>query len=320
MSSNSLHSSGFAAQIERTFSPGPDRLTVRQSDQVALLLRLGLGSVFVVGGWWKLQRAIDAGRASELVEKYTASNGYINDFFQSYLFRGDWLSAWGFLTALSAFELVAGIALVAGLLVRPLAIVFGLLMWSFVAALPVSTVPGHDTSASTFFTPAMIVQIRDIGLSGMCFTLAVLGSGSMSLDERLTGRGAGAQTADWSALGLLLRLSVAIAFLAGGFFYGLDHVKSWSGFPLLLILVGLTLASGHGVRIAAVAAFLILVIYCAGKISLDKTLWDNLNAIKREFAFLAASLVLVRYAGGAGFRVSDLLSAPREVFFGKLRN
>lgn len=320
MSSDSTHASGFAAQIKPAFFAGPDHLTVRQSDQVALFLRLGLGSVFVVGGWWKLQRAIDASRASDLVEKYTASNGYINDFFQSYLFSGNWLSAWGFLTALSAFELVAGAALVAGFLVRPLAIVFGLMMWSFVAALPVATVPGQDTSASTFFTPAMIVQIRDIGLSGMCFTLAVLGSGSWSLDERLTGRGAGAQEADWSSLGLLLRLSVAIAFLAGGFFYGLDHVKSWSGMPLLLILVGLMLASGHGVRIAATAAFLILVVYCVGKISFDKTLWDNLNAIKREFAFLAASLVLIRYAGGAGFRVSDLLSAPREVFFGKLRN
>lgn len=300
-------------------SAGQDKLSAAQTDQAALMLRLGLGSVFVVGGWWKLQRAIDSARSSDLVAKYTASNGYINEFFQSYLFDGEWLSAWDFLTALSAFELIAGLALVLGLFVRPIAIVFGLLMWSFVAALPVSTVPGQDTSVSTFFTPALIVQIRDIGLSGMCFALAALGSGSLSLDERLTGRGLGAERADWKSLGLLLRLSVAVAFLAGGFFYGLDHVKSWSSVPLLLALVGLVLVSGHGVRIAAGAAFVILALYCFGKVSFDKTLWDNLNAVKREFAFLAACLVLIRFSGGTGFRVMDLVSAPRDVFFGKSR-
>ncbi|MET1415026.1 DoxX family protein [Roseibium sp. HPY-6] len=319
MSATHSHEKDLNGPLSILLSAGPEKLSSRQADQAALVLRLGLGSVFVVGGWWKLQRAIDATRSSDLVEKYTASNGYINEFFQSYLFADGWISAWGFLTALSAFELVAGIALVAGIFVRPLAIVFGLLMWSFVAALPVSTVPGQEVAVSTFFTPALIVQIRDVGLSGMCFALAALGSGVYSLDERLTGRGLGVERADWKSLGLLLRLSVAVAFLAGGFFYGLDHVKSWSGIPLLLALVGIVLASGHGVRLAAGVAFAVLAIYCVGKISFDKSLWDNLNAVKREFAFLAACLVLMRFSGGAGFRVNDLVAAPRDVFFGRAR-
>jgi len=319
MSHPSLSAGNVASPFHFLFSSGPASLSAKEADQSALVLRCGLGAVFVVGGWWKLQRAIDAERAGGLVDKYTASNGYINEFFQSYLFSDGWLSAWGFLTALSAFELVAGVALLAGFLVRPLAILFGLMMWSFVAALPVSTVPGQEVSTNTFFTPALIVQIRDVGLSGMCFALAVLGSGAYSLDGKLTRRGRGADTVNWNALGLLLRLSVAVAFLAGGFFYGLDHVKSWSGIPVLLVLVGLVLASGHGVRIAAAAAFVILALYCLGKVSVDNTLWDNLNAVKREFAFLAACLVLIRLSGGALFRPADLATAPKEVFFGKLK-
>jgi len=294
---------------------GNAKLSLQDADRIAFALRLGIGSVFLVGGWWKLQRALDPSRADALVAKYTASNGYINAFFQNYLFTDGWLTAWSFLTALSAIELFAGLALIVGFLVRPIAIVFGLLMWSFVAALPVMTVPGTESEAKTFLTPALIVQIRDIGLSGMCFALAALGSGYWSLDAKLMGRG-GTASANWASLGLLLRLSVAVAFLAGGFFSGLDHVKSWSGMPLLLVAVGLVLVSGHGVRIAAFTGFMVLTFYCLGKVDLDNTLWDNLNAVKREFAFLASCLVLMGYSGGPAFRFWDLVSAPRDVFFG----
>ncbi len=298
---------------------GPSTLSQNDADNAALTLRLGIGSVFIVGGWWKLQRAIDADRADALVAKYTASSGYINSFFQDYLFADGFLSAWGFLTLLSSIELLAGIALVAGFLVRPIAIVFGLLMWSFVAALPVMTVPGAEANAKTFLTPALIVQIRDIGLSGMCFALAALGSGAASLDQRFMGGGASSPVTSWSGLGLLLRLSLAVPFLAGGFFFGLDHVKSWIGSPLLLIAIGLVLASGHFVRIAAASALLVLVTYSLSKIGFDKSLWDNLNAIKREFAFIALAALLIRFSGGQAFRLMDMVSTPREVFFGRSR-
>ena len=283
-------------------------------------MRLGIGAVFLIGGWWKLSRALDAERAAALVSRYTAPNGYINAFFQDYLFSSGWISPWAFLTALSALELIAGICLIIGLFVRPFAVLFGLLVWSFVAALPVMTTPGLTSQNSTFLTPSLIVQIRDIGLSGMCFVLAALGSGNWSLDERLAGRGYPESQSSWSSLGFVLRSSVAVVFLAGGFFYGLDHVKSWSSWPLVLVLVGLIMISGHAVRLAAAAALLLLLIYCLGALSIDKTVWDNLNAIKREFAFIAASIVLLRYSGGPAFAFGKLLGAPRDVLFGMSQN
>lgn len=287
---------------------------------VSLALRFSIAAVFIIGGWWKLSRALDPARAGDLVDKYLASNGYINGFFQDYLFTNGILTPWSFLTALSAFELFAGLALVAGVLVRPLALILGFLMWSFVAALPVVTTPGFLSDGPTYLTPALLVQIRDVGLSGFCFALAVVGSGRYSLDARLFGRGGAGSGADWDDLGLLIRLSVAAAFIVGGFFYGLDHIKSWTSVPFPLVAVGLVLASGHAVRVAALAACVILAVYCMDKLDTAKSVWDNLNAIKREFAYLGASGVLIWKTGGRRFQVAAVFRAPRATLFGAPAN
>lgn len=291
-------------------------LTAQNIDLIALILRFGIGSVFVIGGWWKLSRAIDPTRAEALVSRYLAPNGYINGFFQDYLFTSDLLTPLAFMTALSAFELFAGIALLLGIFVRPLAIIFGLLMWSFVAALPVVTTPDLTPTEPTFLTPALIVQIRDVGLSGFCFALAMMGSGALSLDARLFGKGSAMGSADWASPGLLIRLSVAVVFLAGGVFFGLDHVKSWIGIPLVSIAIGAVMLSGHGVRLAAIAAIAVLSVYCIGKLDIANPVWDNLNAVKREFAFLAAAGLLVRFSGGRAFQVGYLIRHPKTAMFG----
>ncbi|MEM1048931.1 MAG: DoxX family membrane protein [Pseudomonadota bacterium] len=296
--------------------PGPDTLTLKDEALIALWLRVGIGLVFLIGGWWKLSRALDPARAEALVSRYTAPDGYINAFFQDYLFAGGWITPWSFLTALSALELVAGIVLIAGVFVRPMAILFGLMLWSFVAALPVMTTPGLAAEDKTFLTPALIVQIRDVGLSGLCFVLAALGSGAWSVDHAAFGRGQVASRPNWPAIGLVLRLSVAAVFITGGFFYGLDHVKSWSSLPVLMIAIGLVMASGHGVRLTALAALGVLIVYCVTAMSADKTLWGNLNAVKREAAFIAAAAVLLRYSGGPAFRVGQFFAAPVEALFG----
>lgn len=297
----------------------PTRVDAAQADKIALALRLGLGSVFVIGGWWKLSRAIDPERAGALVERYTASNGYINAFFDQYLFAGPdaLLSPLAFLTLLSAFELLSGLAFLAGAFVRALSFLYAFLLWSFVIALPVVTAPGVETEAASYFSPAILVQIRDIGLSGMCFALFCLGSGAWSVDQRVLNRGAAPAELDWNAHGLLLRLSVAAVFLVGGFFAGFDHIKSFIDIPVLLAVIGLVLASGHATRIASAAAFAVIAWYCIGKLSLDATLWNNLNAIKRELAFLAASGVLFAWQGGRGFRLDALVKAPLNAVLGK---
>ncbi len=292
----------------------------RDSDRISLILRISLGAVFVIGGWWKLSRALDPSAAPALVERYMAPNGYINAFFADFLFNGPLgglLEPLSFLTLLSAFELLAGLALIFGLLVRSFSFVFAFLLWSFVVALPVVTASGAGVDGTTHFSPALLVQVRDIGMSGLFFVLFALGSGSYSLDRRLFARGAGPENFDWSRYGLIVRLAVGVVFLVGGLFAGFDHIKSFVPVPALLVAIGLVLISGHFVRFGAGIALAVLLWYCAGKISFDVAVWNNLNAIKRELAFIAASAVLVRWGGGLAFRSTGLMTQPLSALVGR---
>jgi len=280
----------------------------------ALILRIGLGLIFITGGLWKLSRLLDAERVTGILERYTASNGYINQFFQDYLFTG-WLgeiiTPWGFMTALSTFELVSGIALVVGLMVRPLALIYMFLLWTFILALPVHTVPGQLSESATFQAPAMLVQIRDIALSGLMATLFLLGAGKASVDSRLFGAVATAKDLDWNTLGLLTRLSMAAPLLIGGLFASTGAVPLFSTPGWLLLIVGLMLVSGAGVRAAGAAVVLIMLWRMGSGINFDNTFLDIINSFKREFAFVSAGLILAALGGGERFTPADILRRIR---------
>lgn len=289
------------------------------TQKIALILRVGLGLVFLAGGWWKLSRAIDPAASGALVEKYTATSGYINSFFDQFLFAGTFgssLTPLTFLIILSAFELVAGIALIIGLFTRAFSFIFAFLLWSFVIALPVVTIPQVAADVKTHLSPAILVQIRDIGLSGMFFALLAMGSGAYSVDQKFLNRGFGPASLNWNTYGLLLRLSVGIVFIVGGIFFGYSYIKSFIALPIVLTVVGFVLISGHFTRLAALAAFLIVLWYCFGKLSVDTSFWNNFNAIKRELAFLAASLVLILYEGGGSYRLASLFKNPMGALSG----
>ena len=282
--------------------------------RIALALRVGLGMVFVIGGWFKLSSLLSPAASDALVAKYMSPAGYINAFFQETLFAGpigDVISPWLFLTTLSAFELVSGLALVAGLLVRPLALIYGFLLWTFVAALPVTVSPGAVSADPTYLSPALLVQIRDIGLSGMMFVLFALGAGAHSVDRWLFGDDESVSRDDWQGLGLLLRLSLAGPLLVGGLFAGMDHIQNWGIWPPLLILLAVVLIAGGGLRAAGAVAAAAMLWFAATKIDFGASLVINLNAFKREFAFLAAGVVLAAYGGGSRFTATDVFDRLR---------
>ena len=93
---------------------------------IAFALRVGLGAVFIAGGIAKLERLLTPMKAKGIVDQYVGPLGYINQTFLDWLFAkssGMVLTPWNFLTALSAFELISGVMLVAGLMVPPLSAV-----------------------------------------------------------------------------------------------------------------------------------------------------------------------------------------------------
>lgn len=286
-------------------TPGKEASVYRQ---LALALRIGLGILFVVGGTFKLSRALDPASADALVSLYVSDKGYINAFFLNYLFDGTLgavLSPWLFLTALSTFELLSGIALIVGFLVRPLSVLYGLLLWSFVFSLPVTTSPGASIHEPTYMAPAMFVQIRDIALSGLFFILFNLGSGAKALDERL-GLSQPERSMPWDNLGLLLRLSLGVVFLIGGFFAGMPNIKDFGVPGLLMAMAGFAMVLGIGVRAGAAVFLMVMLYYVGTKITVEQSLIQNLNAIKREIAFIPSSAALLVLGGGKLFSVKYL--------------
>jgi len=281
---------------------------------LALLLRLGLGSVFVVGGWAKLARLLDPAKSEAILSEYLGPLGYINTLFQDFLFSGRLpieITPWGFMSALSGFELVSGLMLMAGLLVRPLAVFWALLLWSFVPSLPVVTTPGVALAAATYTSPAMLVQIRDIGLSGLFFVLYQLGAGQASLDAALF-RLPAQRALNWDGAALLLRLSLGVVLLAAGVFHGYAKVSTFGMPAWALIPVGLGLIAGVQARWFGAAAALMMLVYMGQKLGGASSLLGYLNSVKREFGFLAAGACLALVGGGQAWRLDRAPAALKR--------
>lgn len=255
----------------------------------ASILRVGLGLVFIIGGYNKLSQLLDPDRTAAILSSYTGGKGYINEFFLDFLFTGSVITPWGFLTTLSGFELLSGLALVAGLMVRPFALIYAFLLWTFVFSLPVVTTPGVETTVSTYTSPAMFVQIRDIALSGFMFVLLALGSGRLSTDSKILKNGLNSDNADWQKLGLLLRLSLAAPLIIGGLFGGYPQIATFATYQPLLFILGVLLVLGLRTRETAAAVAAVMLWFMFTKFSADKTLIANLNGFKREFAFFCSS-------------------------------
>lgn len=282
-------------------------------DLTALLLRVGLGLVFVIGGTSKLNLLLDSATQANMVANYMGTTGYINELFQDYLFSDGLLTPWAFLTALSAFELFSGIALILGFMVRPLALLYAFLLWTFVVSLPVDTVPGASVGVSTYTSPAIFVQIRDITLSGMMFVLFNLGAGLKSLDQKFTKH---VTQVDWDTLGLLLRFSLGLTFVVAGFFAGYAKIPNFATYQIILIVIALLLifADGPLIKAAGVTCVMVMVWFVLQKISLDKSLIANLNGFKREFALAAAGAVIAMFGGGKRFTLMDLTVRFKSYF------
>jgi len=274
---------------------------------VSLCLRLGMGFLFVIGGYSKLSQLLDAERTANIVASYTGTTGYINEFFMQYLFsNGSPLTPWGFLTALSTFELISGVALILGILVRPLALFYAFLLWTFVFSLPVVTTPGVELTVKTYTSPAMFVQIRDIALSGLMFVLYLSGSGKMAMDAYFLKESAMKSNVDWEMRGLLLRLSLAIPLLIGGLFGAFPKIATFGTPSIILFIAAVWLLSGIQSKKAGALIAAIMVWFMMTKLTLDKSIIANLNGFKREFGFLSAAIIVVAFGTGTSYTPADL--------------
>jgi uncharacterized membrane protein YphA (DoxX/SURF4 family) len=266
-------------------------------DAAALILRVCVGIVFVIGGV-KLVLPSDA---QALAASYVdPSTGWISPYFAELITVRLGIEMSRFLFVQGAIEIVLGLAMILGLMTPGVAIVMGMMYWAFAVANPVV---------------GEIRLSRDVALMGICFAIALAGAGRWSLDGRLRGSQSNIdERKDFVVL--VIRLSLAFTLLTSAIFAGgpfNNHLNSTLP-RLLVLLLGLLLVFGIYSRwVAGLLAMWMLYLVATNLVA--KGLLPGLDSVKREIGFLGATLAIFLLGADRWARprshVTNLRAEPR---------
>ncbi len=252
----------------------------RRLDSLIAILRIALGLVFVVGGLKLVLPALfSIPDGVTLAKKFTdPATGYISPLFASKITETLGLQISTFLRIEGGLEIILGLLLMAGLFTPFVAMNMGLMFWVFTLANPV--VGGIRLS-------------RDLGLMGLCSALILTGAGACSLERYWWGRRSRSPER-WDLSLALIRLSVAYPMIVSALFTGgVFNNPLNTTLPMVLVfLIGLLLATGVVPRWAMLVV-LLWMLYILPVAVLTNGFILGLDALKREFGFLAASLLYV---------------------------
>lgn len=238
------------------------------------LLRAALGVVFVLGG---IRIGFPAEGREELAASYVdPESGWISPFFADQITERLGMSVESFLQIQGYLEIALGLLLIAGLFTPIVAVVVGLMFWSFAVANPVA---------------GEIRLSRDVALAGLCFAMVVAGPGRWAVDNAVRGAASRFSERRDAAL-LIIRLSLAFTILASAVFTGGvmgSHLNETLPAPIVFAL-GLLLVAGLAPRFAAAAFVLWMGVVIPVEIAAEGLL-GGLDSIKRELGLSAGALV-----------------------------
>lgn len=236
------------------------------------LVRVVLGLILITGG---IKIAFPPDPAQLAASYVDPAKGWISPFFADQITDRLGFDIATFLHYQGLMEIGIGLLLVAGILTLPVAVVTGILFWSFAVANPVA---------------GEIRLSRDLALMTAAFAVAIVGPGRYSLDLQLrpvVGRWRGSRDA---AL-FLLRIGMALALLTSALFA--DGVFANPLNTTLPRLVVLALGVGLGVGLAPRVLMALVGVWLLALVPLtmaEKGFYLGLDAVKRELAFIAAAL------------------------------
>ena len=237
------------------------------------ILRIALGIVFVIGG---IKLAF-LGETSALVASYTnPDKGWMSAVFADKITQTLGVSVGTFLRSQGWLEMFLGLLMILGIGTRVVAVIIGLMFWSFTVANPIA---------------GEIRLSRDIALMGLCFAVALAGAGAWSLDGRLWQRRFTFSQYQDGVL-ILIRLSLAYTLLTSAVFASgpfANHLNTT--LPIAIVFVfGALLAVGlrpHWVMGLLGLWMLYIVVTSIGA----KGIYFGLDSAKRELGFLAGAVV-----------------------------
>lgn len=242
------------------------------------VLRSALGLIFIIGGI-KLAFPSDPGAlAASYVDP---QSGWISPYFAEQITDRIGIQIQSFLRIQGLVEIALGSLLILGLFTPIVAVLAGLMFWSFTVANPVA---------------GEIRLSRDIALAGLAFALAAAGAGRWSVDEAVRHATLWVEQRRHAVL-VVVRLSLAFTLLASALFSGgvmgnhLNSTVPW----IVPAALGLGLAAGIAPR-WMMAAVILWMLYLVSANLLTHGLFAGLDSTKREIGLLAGALVY--FAGG----------------------
>lgn len=244
------------------------------SDSMALVLRICVGIVFIIGGIKLVFPSDPQALAARYVDP---STGWISPYFADLITAQLGIQVSWFLQLQGMVEILLGVALILGLFTPVVAVSMGLMYWAFTVANPVV---------------GQIRLSRDLALMGICFAIAMAGPGRWSLDSRLLGSRLRI-TERKDAVVLMIRLSLAFTLVTSALFAGglFDNHLNTTLPKLLVLILGLLLALGVYPRwLAGLVAMWMLYLVAANLVA--KGLFPGLDSVKREIGFFGAALVV----------------------------
>lgn len=243
------------------------------ADLCMALLRVALGVIFIIGG---IKLAF-LGETSALVASYTnPDKGWLSPVFADKITQMLGVGIGPFLRTQGLIEIALGLLMALGIGTRVVAVIMGLMFWSFTVANPIA---------------GEIRLSRDLALMGCCFAVALAGAGAWSLDGRFWQRRSTFASYRDGTL-VLIRLSLAFTLLTSAVFASgpfANHLNTT--LPIAMVLVmGALLAVGlrpHWIMGLLAVWMLYVVVTSIGA----KGVYFGLDSAKRELGFLAAAVV-----------------------------
>jgi len=242
-------------------------------DYLITILRVALGFIFVIGG---IKIAFPPDPEALAASYIDPSKGWISPFFGENITGNLGISISSFLKIQGLIEIFLGIVLILGIFTSIVAIVMGLMFWSFTVANPIV---------------GEVRLSRDIALMGLCFALALIGDGALSIDRRFLG----IQSKFFERRDpflLIIRMSLAYTLIDSALFSGgvFDNHLNTSLPVVVVLLMGFLIAVGIFPRRVMVLIF-VWMLYLILMNLIVKGIFPGLDSVKREIGFLAASFV-----------------------------
>ncbi len=243
------------------------------ADFCVALLRVALGIIFIIGG---IKLAF-LGETSALVASYTnPDKGWLSPVFADKITQILGIGVGSFLRTQGLIEIALGLLMALGIGTRVVAVIMGLMFWTFAVANPIV---------------GEIRLSRDLALMGCCFAVALAGVGAWSLDGRLWPRRLSFASSQDGTL-VLIRLSLAFTLLTSAVFASgpfANHLNTT--LPIVMVLVmGALLAVG--LRPHWIMGFVALwMLYVVATSIGAKGFYFGLDSAKRELGFWVAAVV-----------------------------